>query len=235
MKRGFLAFLFLLLVGSAHGQSDVLKIPAFNGVLTDSDGKPVKRAHVWVKNERNYALSDNKGHFGLTNVMLTDTLHISMRHRQFKIPIDGRRSLRIVLTDTSLPQSEEDLQLVDLGFGFVSRREHTGVSNYISGDDLRRSGHHDVLSALQGRVAGLNISSTVGMGSMKQEVNIRGNRTIMGSSTPVFLIDGIMVSSFDGLNLNDVDYVEIMKDATVYGSNGSNGAIIVHTKSARKQ
>ncbi|MBP3827121.1 MAG: TonB-dependent receptor plug domain-containing protein [Prevotella sp.] len=235
MNRGFLVFLFVISVGIIQAQTDILKIPAFNGILTDINGKPVKRAHVWVKNERNYALTDNKGHFGLSNVILTDTLHISIKHRQFKIPIDGRRSLRIVLTDTSQPQSEEDQQLVDLGFGFVSRREHTGVSNYISGDDLRRSGQQDVLSALQGRVAGLNISGTVGMGSMKQEVNIRGNRTIMGSSVPVFLIDGIVVSSFEGLNLNDIDYVEIMKDATIFGSNGANGAIIVHTKSARKQ
>ena len=216
----------------AYGQSTPQKISAFNGVLTDMQGKPVKRAHVWVKREHDYALTDNKGRFGLTNVELIDTLHICIKKQRYAIPINGRKSMRIQLADSMQPQAEEDLQLVDLGFGFVSRREHTGVSNYISGDELRRSGQNDVLSALQGRVAGLNVTGTGGFGGANQSVNMRGNRSILGGSTPLFLIDGVIVPSFEGMNLNDVDYVEVMKDASVYGSDGGNGAIIVHTKTA---
>ena len=139
--------------------------------------------------------------------------------------------MRIKLADIG-PEVEEDQQLVDWGFGFVSRREHTGVSNYIGGDELRHSGQHDVLSALQGRVAGLNVTGSGGFGGGQQEVSMRGTRTILGNSTPLFLIDGVVVPSFEGLNLNDVDYVEVMKDASIYGSDGGNGAIIVHTKTA---
>ena len=206
------------------------KVAAFNGVLTDLTGKPVKRAHVWVRSERDYALTDGKGRFGLTNVQTSDTLHVSIKKQQFCIPIAGRKSLRIKLADVTVSEVEEDQQLVDIGFGYVSRREHTGVSNYISGDELRRSGQHDIISALQGRIAGLNITGTGGIGGGGQEVSMRGTRTILGNSTPIFLIDGVVVPSFEGLNLNDVNYVEIMKDASIYGSNGGNGAIIVHTK-----
>lgn len=217
---------------SAFGQTAPQKISAFNGVLTDMQGKPVKRAHVWVKRQHDYALTDNKGRFGLTNVELQDTLHISIKKQQYAVPISGRKSLRIQLADDQQLQSAEDQQLVDLGFGFVSRREHTGVSNYISGDELRRSGQQDVISALQGRVAGLNVTGVAGIGGDNQSVSMRGNRSILGSSVPLFLIDGVIVPSFTGLNLNDVDYVEVMKDASVYGSDGGNGAIIVHTKTA---
>ena len=231
MKKTVIISLILLLqltVGLA--QQPVPRVSAFNGLLTDMSGKPVKRAHVWVRSERDYALTDGKGRFGLTNVDTSDTLHISIKKQQFSIPIAGRRSMRIQLADAEQTTAEEDQQLVDLGFGYISRREHTGVSNYISGDELRRSGQHDVISALQGRIAGLNITGSGGFGGGGQEVSMRGTRTIMGSSTPLYLIDGVVVPSFEGLNLNDVDYVEVMKDASIYGSNGGNGAIIVHTK-----
>lgn len=231
MKKTVIISLILLLqltVGLA--QQPVPRVSAFNGLLTDMSGKPVKRAHVWVRSERDYALTDGKGRFGLTNVDTSDTLHISIKKQQFSIPIAGRRSMRIQLADAEQTTAEEDQQLVDLGFGYISRREHTGVSNYISGDELRRSGQRDVISALQGRIAGLNITGSGGFGGGGQEVSMRGTRTIMGSSTPLYLIDGVVVPSFEGLNLNDVDYVEVMKDASIYGSNGGNGAIIVHTK-----
>ena len=142
--------------------------------------------------------------------------------------------MRIVFADGQAPQAEEDQQLVDLGFGFVSRREYTGASNFISGEELRRSGASDVLSALQGRVPGLNITGPSGLGGQNQQVNIRGERSFTADATPLFLIDGVVVPSFEGINLNDIDYVEVMKEASVYGSNGANGAIIIHTKTAAK-
>lgn len=208
------------------------QVSAFNGILTDATGKPIKKAHVWVRTKRDYALTDNKGRFGLTNVKPTDTIHISIKKQTYQIPVDGRKSMRIVMAGNEQPQATEDLQLVSLGFGFVSRREHTGVSNYISGDELRRSGQNDVLSAMQGRIPGLNINGTGYRGGENQQVNIRGERSFTADSTPLYLIDGTVVPSFEGLNLNDVDYVEVMKDASIYGSQGSNGAIIVHTKTA---
>ena len=225
-RRIFIAFLLCLCTLCGQAQQKT----AFNGVLTDMSGKPVRRVHVWVKSERDYALTDSKGRFGLTNVSGTDTLHLRLKKQTYSIPVSGRKSLRIQLADTGDTKAEEDQQLVDLGFGFVSRREHTGVSNYISGDDLRRSGQNDVLSALQGRVPGLNITGTGGMGGQQQSVNIRGERSFTADSTPLYLIDGVVVPSFEGINLNDVDYVEVMKEASVYGSNGANGAIIVHTR-----
>lgn len=207
---------------------------AFNGVLTNLDGKPVKRAHVWVKSECDYALTDGKGCFGLTDVKATDTLHVSLKKQTWVIPVEGRKSLRICLADAGqVKQADEDQQLVDLGFGFVSRREHTGVSNFISGDELRRSGQNDVLSALQGRVPGLSITGSGSMGN-HQHVNMRGERSFTADSTPLYIIDTVVVPSFEGLSLNDVDYVEIMKEASVYGSQGANGAIIVHTKATAK-
>lgn len=134
----------------------------------------------------------------------------------------------IRLADETVSKVEEDERLVSLGFSFVPRRERTTPGNFISGDELRRSGYSDVLSALQGRVPGLNIVGASGTHG-EQDVNIRGTRTIKGSSTPLYFIDSVKVPSFEGLSMNDIDYVEVMKEASAYGSEGGNGAIIVHT------
>lgn len=201
----------------------------FNGILLDNNGKAVKNAKIWVKTSRDYCLSDKQGKFGLTNVKGSDTLHVTIKKNEYLVPVSGKRSIIITLATNDI-QTQEDQQLVDIGFGFISRREHTGVSNYISGEELRHSGYQDVLSALQGRVPGLNITGSSGLGGVNQEVSMRGERSIQASQTPLFLIDGVVVPSFEGLNLNDVDYVEILKEASIYGSEGGNGAIHVHTK-----
>lgn len=202
---------------------------AFNGLVVDMNDKPVKKARIYVRNPRNYTMSDKKGRFGLTDVMSTDTITVIVKKKVYNIPVDGRRSAVIRVTPDSIQSVEEDEQLVEWGFGYVSRREYTGVSNYISGEDLRRSGFHTVLEALQGRVPGLNINST-GADGGRIEANIRGTRSITDSGLPIFVLNDMVVPNFDGVHLNDVDYVEILKEAGVYGGGGSNGAIIVRTK-----
>lgn len=225
MKNILLLFLLLLICLGVNAQD---KIP-FNGLLLDIAGKPIKRARIYVRTPRDYALTDRQGRFGLTNVMYDDTLKILIKKKLYCVPVDGKKSMSIRLADEKNIQTKEDQQLIDWGFGYISRREHTGVSNIISGDDLRKSGYNDIISALQGRIPGLNVT---GSGS-NLDVSMRGTRSFTASGTPVYLIDNVVVNSFEGVNLNDVDYVEIMKDASIYGSNGANGAIIVHTRTVR--
>lgn len=223
-------FLLLFAVGAFlwNGARAQRKTP-FNGILLDLSGFPIGKAHVYVKSERDYTLTDKRGEFGLTDVMPDDTLKIVTKKKLYVLPVNGMRSAVIRLGDEKNIQAKEDAGLIDLGFSFVSRRERTVPANFIGGDDLRRSGYHDVLSALQGRVPGLDITGNGAAGMSDKEVDIRGTRTIKGNSTPLFFIDSMKVPSFEGISLNDIDYVEVMKDASAYGSDGSNGAIIVHT------
>ncbi|MCI6549262.1 MAG: TonB-dependent receptor plug domain-containing protein [Prevotella sp.] len=227
--RKILCLFVAILSASAMAQDDV----PFNGILSDLAGKPIRRAHVWVRTPRDYAMTDGEGRFGLTNVRPTDTLNIDIKKRRYRIPVAGRRSMRLQLADETNFKAEEDSLLTDIGFGFVNRREYTGTSNYISGEELRRSGFNDVLSALQGRVPGLNVVGTSGRGGESQQVSMRGTRSIMADQTPLYMVDRTVVHDFSGINLNDIDYVQILKEASVYGSKGANGAIIVHTKMAR--
>ncbi len=226
MKKLFTIVLFsLFAVCSAQ---DTSKRVPFNGVVTDLLGNPIKGAKVYVVSSSFYAKTDKHGRFGLTNVQKTDTIHILFDKRMYLIPVETRRSIRIRLGDQMVKEANEDLELVDLGYGYVKRREQTTASNGITGEMLRRTGQTDLLAALSGLVPGLNISSN-GFGGNTTAI-IRGRNTIYASTDPLFIVDGVVVDNLRFVNIYDVDNVEVMKDASIYGSRGANGAIIVHTK-----
>lgn len=225
----FITLIISLLTTAFEISAQRQRHEAFNGLILEAGDKPVKKARIYTRNPRDYTLSDKKGRFGLTDVSPSDTLNITIKKKKYAIPVDGRRSIIIRLDNTETPAVNEDEQLVQWGFGYVSRREYTGVSNYISGDELRKSGGRTILESLQGRVPGLNINGSGTQGG-SMDVNIRGTRSFTDNGTPIFVLNDMVVPTFEGIHLNDVDYVEILKEAGVYGGGGSNGAIIVHTK-----
>lgn len=196
----------------------------FNGLILDAFGKPVKGVRVYTTNAHRYATSDKQGRFGLTDVAPTDTLTLKIKKETVRIPVEGRKSMRIQLAEEFGFKAEQDEELVNYGYGYVKKREYTGVSNGISGDRLRKTGQRSVLQALVGLVPGLEIKN----GS----VTIRGERSFLMSSEPIYLVDGVKVSSLDYISVYDVDHVEVLKDASIYGSQGANGAILVTTISA---
>lgn len=215
--------LFTLLFASvtAANAQDRDFIP-FNGSVTDMSGMPLKGVKVYNYDSKRYTLTNKNGRFGLSNVYATDTLHLIYKKTKYDIPVDGMRSMRIRLADQQVKQAEEDEDLVQLGIGYVKRREFTGASGGISGEELVRSGKTNLLDALQGRVAGLYISNGKAL--------IRGVNSINLPTDPLYIVDGIEVHNLDMINLHDIDRVEVLKDANIYGSRGANGVIVVTTK-----
>jgi len=234
MRKIFFLLLTCLIAYNAFGQSSrngSKEIP-FNGIITDIAGNPAKGAKVYV--EKGYASrSDKKGKFGLTNVRLDDTLTVEYQKKTYKIPVEGRKSIRIRIGDqidnTAKIQTEEDKDLVDWGYGWVRQREKLESIDGISGEVLRRTGATNIIEALKGKVAGLNITSSGTLGG-EASVNIRGQNSLNLSTTPLFVLDGVVVDSFDFVNVYDVESVQVLKDGSIYGSRGANGVIIVHTK-----
>lgn len=218
MKR-----LFFLLIGvfafMTISAQDKKGVP-FNGIVEDIVGAPIKGAKVWVISPDFYALTDKQGKFGLTNVQPSDSIHVKYKKLTYAILVDTMKSMRIRIADELIV--EQDEELVNTGFGFVKRREHTGASSGIPGEVLVRTGRTNLLEAMQGLVPGVNI--------LNGKVVIRGVGTINGDPTPLFLVDGVEVQSLDFINVHDVDRVDVMKDANIYGAKGGNGAILVTTK-----
>ncbi|MDE6417684.1 MAG: TonB-dependent receptor plug domain-containing protein, partial [Duncaniella sp.] len=161
-----------------------------------------------------------------TNILPNDTLTFDFGKKQIiRIPVDGRKSMKIILDLNGNPTATQDDELVNTGYGYVKRREFTGSSNGISGETLRRSSQTNLLEALSGMVAGLTISRQNG----RLVPYIRGQRSLLLSNEPLYIVDGSEVENLDFLNVYDVDHVEVLKDASRYGAKGANGAILVTT------
>ena len=236
MKRCIIYCLFVaaLMWGAmvpVYSQNAAASSVPFNGIVTDLVGTPLKGVRVWVKDARRYALSNRKGRFGLTNVMANDTLHVKYKKVLYDIPVNGQRGIRIKLADQIYAEPGDEL--VDLGYGFVKKRECTICRNGISGEELIRSGQSTLMAALQGRVPGLNISISNTPG-YQSSAYIRGISSINLDCTPLYVVDGVIVNSLDYISVYEVDYVEVLKEASIYGARGANGAILVHTKRGGK-
>ena len=201
----------------------------FNGLVLDREMKPKKGVKIYVNDPKRYASTDKKGRFGLTDVQPDDTLTLVVSKKEsIRIPVDGCHGIRIMLVGNGRADAENDDEIANTGYGYVKRREFTGVSSGISGDRLRSTGSRDIMSALRGLVPGLVVNGSPG----NYDVTIRGKHSLMLSNEPLYMVDGVAVPSLDFLSLYDVDRVEVIKDASIYGSRGANGAILVTTKSA---
>ena len=214
----FILSVFACVAVFAQKQKDV----PFNGVVADLLGQPLKGARVWVVSPDYYTTTDKKGKFGLTNVKPTDTLHVKYKKQLYLIPVDTMKSVRVRLADELKFEAQQDEELVNFGYGFVKRRESCSSTSGISGEMLVRTGRTDILDALNGLVPGLSV--------VNGKAIIRGLATINGSPDPLMLVDGVEVESLSYVNVYDVDRVEVLKDANIYGAKGANGAILVTTK-----
>ncbi|MCQ2203899.1 MAG: TonB-dependent receptor plug domain-containing protein [Bacteroidales bacterium] len=200
-----------------------------NGIVTDLAGEPLRKVKAYIKSPKIYTVSDKKGRFGLTEVNDDDTLHLVYKKEHYIIPLNGHKGVRIKLGDQLNAISEADEKLVYIGYGFVKRREHMGSTNTITREELERTGQTFLMAALQSRVPNLSIISNSVPGQ-KSMVSIRGIDSVYGDPTPLYLIDGMPVESLDGIFVQQVESVDIIKDSNIYGARGSNGVISVQSR-----
>lgn len=194
----------------------------FNGLIEDGSGKGLKGAKIWLTDKRQYAKSDKKGHFGLESVSEGDTIHVEYQKTIHAIPVGKVNGMRIIIVDAKATYNPDE-ELVNHGYGWVSRRDYTGSSNAITGARLVATGQPTLLGALRGLVPGMDISAS-------GRVTMRGHSSLISDDQPLFIVDGNMVSTLDMVNLYSIDRVEVLKDGSIYGSRGSGGAILVFTK-----
>lgn len=204
-------------------------IEPFNGLVVDGTGLPVKGVKIWVVSESNHSTTDREGRFGFSSVEENDTLKLKVKKDVYKIAIDGRRSIKITLVDRQPKEYQEEPAIADIGYGYVKRRERLSATNGITGAQLRATGATDVLKALSGIVPGLNVANGP-RGADASASTIRGTNSLTSSPAPLFIVDGVIVDSFEGVSIFSVDRVEVIKDGTIYGSRGAGGVISVTTK-----
>ena len=189
----------------------------FNGLIITEQGYGVQKMKVQVKGRSRHTVSDKQGRFGLTDVPADAVLEFSYKKIRFELPVNGRRSMRVILVDGSVRGVEESQELIDTGYGYVKRREQSSNSGVITGEELRSLGQMDLQEALLGLVPGLQLTNG--------ELTLRGATSINASTAPLIFVDGMETTTLSNVSINEVESVSVSRDGSMYGARGANGVI----------
>ena len=205
------------------------------GVVVDGTGEPVIGANVVVKGSTNGTITDFDGNYTIEGVSANDVLVISyIGYLSQEVPVGNQSMIKVTL--------KEDTQTLDevvvVGYGTMKKSDVTGSISTAKGDDLVKNQSFSALDNLRGKVSGVNIFSNSSQpGAYSNRVVIRGIATINSSSNPLYVVDGVVMENFDLVNPNDIESMEVLKDASaaaIYGARGANGVIMVTTKRGKK-
>jgi len=230
MKQTIMTLLFIVCSLALSAQGLQIK-----GVVTSADdGLPIPGVAVSVKGTTTGILTDLNGYYVLNNVPANSTLVFS-----FVGMIPQERTVTQSATLNVILASDEELldEIVVVGYGTQKKSLVTGAIAKVEGDDLRKATDMRVTQALQGKTAGVVITSNNGQPGSQISVRIRGTGT-NGDAEPLYIIDGLPMSGAgtDYLNAADIESIEILKDAAscaIYGARGANGVVLITTKTGK--
>ncbi|MDR0961317.1 MAG: TonB-dependent receptor [Mediterranea sp.] len=206
-----------------------------SGTVIDQNGEPVIGANVREKGTTNGVITNIDGEFAI-NVPTGATLEVSyIGFITESVRVASGSIIQVVLREDS--QSLEEV--VVIGYGVQKKKLVTGATVQVSGDNIQKMSSQNAFSALQGQTPGVNITQSSGMPGEGFKVNIRGLGT-NGNSSPLYVVDGISHGNsgdvLNNLNPNDIESVDVLKDAAsaaIYGSQAANGVILITTKQGK--
>ena len=228
-QRLLLLALLALSSTMAFAQSKV------SGKVVDATGEAVIGASVMIKGTSNGTVTNYDGEYTLQSVPQGATLVFSyVGYRTQNIAFAGQRQIDVTL--------EEDKQLLDevvvVGYGVQRKSDVTGALTRVNEDQLNTRPVSNAIEALQGKAAGVDITTSERPGTLGS-IRIRGNRSINASNEPLYVVDGVPLSSggIESLNSRDIEAIDILKDASstaIYGSRGANGVVLITTKRGKE-
>ncbi|MEP2278189.1 TonB-dependent receptor [Maribacter sp.] len=223
--KNIIAFMFMIL------SSSIIFAQSITGTVFSLDG-PLPGASVVVKGTTNGTITDFDGNFSLNNVEPNSILNITyLGFIAQEIQTNDKIEFNIIL--------EEDVASLDevvvVGYGSKKRSELTTAVSSVGSDKINSLPAADINQALEGRATGVQVRNGGSPGEAAT-VLIRGFNTF-GDGSPLYVVDGIFISDISAINPNDIEKVDVLKDAAaaaIYGSRGSNGVIIITTKKGKE-
>lgn len=205
-----------------------------SGKVVDESGEPLAGAVVMINGDSSSAVgTDIDGKFSIAATSGKNVLTVSMiGFRTASVDAVPGQSIEIVAQ-----QDSYELEgVVFTGYSAIAKKDMTGAVGVVGGKELKAMPVTSVNDVLQGKVAGLTITSTSGTPGAGSVARIRGIGSITGSTSPLYIVDGLPQNGIDYLNPNDIESISVHKDASVaaiYGSRGANGIIVVTTKNGQ--
>ncbi len=230
--------------------------PAFSQSLTisgkviSSAGEPLSGVSVTVKGTKRGVATNNSGEFTI-EAAGNAILQVSyVGYEQKEVPVNNQNNLTIVLTEENAQLN----QVVVIGYGTVKKSDLTGSVVSVKSEDLKASPVTSFDQALEGRAAGVQVTQQSGKPGAETSIRIRGTTSINAGNEPLYVVDGMLINSdaadmstgvtlgprisaLSSINPNDIESIEILKDASataIYGSRGANGVVIITTKRGRE-
>lgn len=213
-----------------------------SGTITGADGQSIPGASVIVKGTSIGAVSDIDGKFQFEIPVSAESLQVSfVGMRTQEVAIEGKTVFSIIMEDEAVGLDE----VVAIGYATQKKKDITGAVGSVKSENFNKGVANSPGQLLQGKVSGVNVTSSSGAPGSGQRITIRGQGTIRQGSGPLFVIDGFPVglagtgsgsSPLNFLNPEDIETMDVLKDASataIYGSRGANGVILITTKKGK--
>lgn len=219
--------------GLPVGNGVLQQTKKITGTVTDPSGEPIIGANVVVKGTTHGTITDLDGKFSF-DVPENSVLEISyIGYLTQSVPLNGQNTLAVSLKEDSQNLDE----VVVVGYGVQKKSDVTGSVTSISKERLGKIPVANVLQAVQGAAAGITITQSSAAPGDEPSALVRGKNSINAGTGPYIVVDGVPISKAGGtlndINPNDIESMEILKDASataIYGTNGANGVILITTK-----
>ena len=225
-------FLLFLLSGLTALSLNAQNLTVKGKVSDGSNGDPVPFATIVVKGMSTWTTTDAEGLFTI-EAPANATLSVDcLGYIAAEVAVSGKTSLDIQLR----PDLDQLSESVVIGYGVQQKKLLTGATLQVKGDDLSKLNTTSALGALQSQSPGVSITQNSGQPGRGYKVNIRGIGTI-GDSEPLYVIDGVAGGDINALNPNDIESIDILKDAAsaaIYGARAANGVVLVTTKQGKE-
>lgn len=226
----FVGLMLCLLIGGG-GEIKAQNVKEISGTVTDSKGELVISGTVKVKHTTTATITDINGKYKISAPTNGTLVFSYLGYQTKEVPVSSisGNTLDVVLQEESNMLDE----LVVVGYGTMRKSDLTGSVSTTKGKDIIKQQSFSALEGLKGKAAGVNIFTNTGQPGGEMRVIIRGISTINASASPLYIVDGVAMSDFNLLNPNDIESIEVLKDASaaaIYGARGANGVIMVTTK-----
>ncbi|MBU1822400.1 MAG: TonB-dependent receptor, partial [Bacteroidetes bacterium] len=228
-----LMVMWVLALGGAQAQDAAVK-----GKVTDESGEAIPGVSVTVKGTQRGTITNVDGTYSVNTAGNATLVFSFLGYVSQEVPVNNRSTINVALkTDTKALE-----EVVVVGYGTQRKVETTGSIASVKAEELTQLPVTNVAQGLQARVSGVQINQNSGSPGGNISVRIRGTNSINGNSEPLYVVDGIQISNGGGINdvsplstinPNDIESVEVLKDASasaIYGARAANGVILITTK-----
>ena len=207
-----------------------------SGKVIDSSGATLPGVSVVIKGTTSGVITDANGNYSLANALTNPILQFSFVGMKSQEIIVGSKTTINVTMNEETTNIEE---VVAIGYGIVKKSDLNGSVSTVTAKSYKDQPLLNITDALQGRTSGVTISNTSGAPGGTVKIRVRGPNSINGGNNPLYVVDGVSLSSISlgDININDVESMEILKDASataIYGSRGANGVVMITTKRGKE-